>query len=68
MSSENLDFGKVCVQTRKTAKIKFENKKEVPCDWMYYYKPDISAAATAAKEGDRFQVHPLSGTLLPGQK
>mmetsp|Transcript_39618 Transcript_39618/g.60627 ORF Transcript_39618/g.60627 Transcript_39618/m.60627 type:complete len:376 (-) Transcript_39618:9170-10297(-) len=54
MSSENLDFGKVCVQTRKTAKIKFENKKEVPCDWSYYYKPDISAAATAAKEGDRF--------------
>ena len=25
MRSENLDFGKVCVQTRKTVKIRFEN-------------------------------------------
>lgn len=25
MSTENLDFGKVCVQTRKTVKIRFEN-------------------------------------------
>jgi hydrocephalus-inducing protein len=33
MSSESLDFGKVCVQTRKTIKIRFENQKEVPCDW-----------------------------------
>jgi hydrocephalus-inducing protein len=54
MSSETLDFGKVCVQTRKTVKIRFENQKEVPCDWSYYYKPDISVAATAAKEGERF--------------
>ena len=66
MSSENLDFGKVCVQTRKTVKIRFENQKEVVCDWVYYYKPDISTAATAAKEGERFQVLPTSGTLLPG--
>ena len=66
MSSENLDFGKVCVQTRKTVKIRFENQKEVPCDWHYFYKPDISSAATAAKEGERFQVLPQSGTLLPG--
>lgn len=68
MSSENLDFGKVCVQTRKTVKIRFENQKEVVCDWFYYYKPDISAAATAAKEGERFQVQPQNGTLLPGQR
>jgi len=25
MSSETLDFGKVCVQTRKTVKLRFEN-------------------------------------------
>jgi len=61
-----VDFGKVCVQTRKTVKIRFENEKEVPCDWHYFYKPDISSAATAAKEGERFQVLPQSGTLLPG--
>lgn len=68
MSTENLDFGKVCVQTRKTVKIRFENEKEVPCDWQYHHKPDIAAAATAAKEGERFQVYPISGTLLPGQR
>lgn len=68
MSSETVDFGKVCVQTRKTIKVRFENQKEVPCDWSYHYKPDVAAAAAAAKEGERFQVFPLSGTLQPGQR
>lgn len=54
MSNDNLDFGKVCVNTRKTIKVRFENQKEVPCDWSYYYKPDIATAATVAKEGERF--------------
>ena len=54
MSSDTLDFGKVCVQTRKTMKIRFENLKEVACDWSYHYKPDVAAAAAAAKEGERF--------------
>lgn len=54
MSSDNLDYGKVCVNTRKTIKVRFENLKEVPCDWSYYYKPDVSTAATVAKEGERF--------------
>mmetsp|Transcript_8825 Transcript_8825/g.8173 ORF Transcript_8825/g.8173 Transcript_8825/m.8173 type:complete len:170 (+) Transcript_8825:2114-2623(+) len=68
MSTDNLDFMKVCVNTRKTVKIRFENLKEVPCDWWYYFKPEISTAATVAKEGERFTVFPQSGTLLPGQK
>jgi hypothetical protein len=55
MSSDLIDFEKVCVQTRKTMKVRFENKKEVPCDWSYHYKPDISSGA---KEAERFQVHP----------
>ena len=42
MSTDNLDFGKVCVNTRKTVKVRFENPKEVPCEWWYYYKPDVS--------------------------
>lgn len=33
MSTDNLDFLKVCVNTRKTIKVRFENHKEVPCDW-----------------------------------
>lgn len=54
MSSESLDFGKVCVQTRKTIKLRFENQKEVPCEWHYYYKPDLAATSTGTKEGERF--------------
>lgn len=54
MSTDNLDFNKVSVNTRKTVKIRFENTKEVPCEWWYYYKPDIATAATIAKEGERF--------------
>jgi hypothetical protein len=68
MSSDNLDFGKVCTQTRKTIKVRFENRKEVPCVWNYINKPDVSVAAQVAKEGERFHVHPLSGVLQPGQK
>ena len=56
----------MCVGTRKTIKVRFENNKEVPCEWLYYYKADVASAP--AKEGERFSVHPLSGTLLPGQK
>lgn len=66
MSTDILDFAKVCVNTRKTVKIRFENLKEVPCEWWYYYKQDISTAAAVAKEGERFTVHPQNGTLLPG--
>jgi len=29
-------------------------------------KPDITTAASVAKEGERFQIFPTSGTLLPG--
>jgi len=58
MSTDNLDFAKVCVNTRKTIKIRFENQKEVPCDWWYYFKPDVATAATVAKEGERFTVLP----------
>ena len=65
MSAESLDFGKVCVQTRKTIKIRFENQKEVACTWKYSATPDI---ATASKEGERFQIMPQAGTLLPGQR
>ena len=43
MSSDSLDFLKVCVNTRKTIKVRFENHKEVPCDWSYFYKADVSA-------------------------
>ena len=58
MSTDNLDFNKVCVNTRKTVKIRFENTKEVQCDWWYYFKPDVATAATVAKEGERFTVGP----------
>lgn len=68
MSSDSLDFLKVCVNTRKTIKVRFENHKEVPCDWSYFYKADVSASKEGKEAGERFQVYPLGGTLLPGQK
>lgn len=55
MSSETLDFGKVCVQTRKTIKVRFENRKEVACMWKMMNKPEISSPAA---EGERFQITP----------
>jgi hypothetical protein len=38
MSCELLDFGKVCVNTRKTVKIRLENNKEVDCEWRFMQK------------------------------
>lgn len=66
MSTDNVEFNKVCVGTRKMIRVRFENKKEVPCDWSYYYKPDV--AGVSAKEGEKFSVSPTTGYLLPGQK
>jgi len=68
MSTDQLDYGKVCVNTRKTIKVRLENHKEVPCDWQYFFKADVSASKEGKEAGERFQVFPLSGTLLPGQK
>lgn len=68
MSSDSLDFLKVCVNTRKSIKVRFENKKEVSCDWSYFYKPDVSATKESKDSGERFTVTPLGGTLQPGQK
>jgi len=36
MSSDNLDFEKVAINTRKTVKLRIENSKEVACEWWYY--------------------------------
>lgn len=53
MSSDNIEFNKVCVGTRKIIKVRFENNKEVPCDWSYYSKESIQNAGTS-KEADKF--------------
>jgi hydrocephalus-inducing protein len=68
MSTGELDFQKVCVNTRKMIKVRLENHKEVPCDWQYFFKADVSASKEGKEAGERFQVFPVSGTLQPGQK
>ena len=39
---ETLDFDHVCINTRKTVKIRLENNKEVPCDWSFSQKAEPS--------------------------
>lgn len=56
------------MNTRKTIKVRLENHKEVPCDWQYFFKADVSASKEGKEAGERFQVFPVSGTLQPGQK
>lgn len=72
MSSETLDFEQVCVNTRKTVKIRLENTKEVNCEWWFHTKPEptVSVIGGGAKkeEGERYQVWPHNGLLLPGQR
>ena len=74
LSQETLDFDRVCVNTRKTVKIRIENNKEVPCEWYFVQKAEPSVTMSGfgkdkkEKEGERFQVWPHTGTLQPGQR
>ena len=75
MQPDTLDFDRVCINTRKTVKIRLENNKEVPCDWSYSQKAERDASAIGGgqtdrknNDGERFQVWPHHGTLQPGQK
>jgi hypothetical protein len=71
MSNDNLDFDKVCINTRKTVKLRIENIKEVPCEWWFHVPQPTASGAPPTnpdkkKDVEFFQVFPLSGTLLPG--
>jgi hydrocephalus-inducing protein len=74
LSQDTLDFERVCVNTRKTVKIRLENNKEVVCDWSFTQKAEPSTSLLGASsdrkgaEGERFQVWPHSGVLQPGQR
>jgi len=57
MSTDNLDFEKVCINTRKTVKLRIENLKEVACEWWFVNpspaasgKADAAAAAAAGEK------------------
>lgn len=79
MSTDNVDFDRVCVNTRKTIKIRLENNKEITCEWSFQNKPEVPSVALAnppegvrnSKSKDdapKFTVSPHHGTLYPGQK
>jgi hydrocephalus-inducing protein len=70
MSTDNLDFEKVAMNTRKTVKLRIENTKEVSCEWWFYNPApgQNKEASDKKKEAEFFQVWPISGTLLPGQR
>jgi len=60
MSTDNLDFEKVAINTRKTVKLRIENQKEVAVEW-WYYNPDnqgsqrkADATATDKKKETEF--------------
>lgn len=81
MSTDTVDFGAVCVNTRKTIKIRIENKKDVICEWNFHNKSEQSPLSMTASTGnqsqttanssksrddsDKFQVWPHSGVLIP---
>ena len=44
MSTEQLDFDRVCVNTRKTMKVRLENNKDVICEWFFPTKQEGSSS------------------------
>jgi hydrocephalus-inducing protein len=67
-----VDFERVCVNTRKTVKVRIENNKDVMCEWTYQHKSESvvveESSSRNKEEPERFHVWPHSGMLLPGQK
>ena len=56
---DTVDFERVCINTRKTIKIRLENNKEVPCDWSFSQKEQrdtssIGGSDRKSNEGERF--------------
>ena len=62
LDPETLDFDRVCINTRKTVKIRLENHKEVPCDWSFNHKAVAetttpaqgTSSKTASNDVERF--------------
>lgn len=51
MSNDTLDFDRVCVNTRKTVKIRLENNKDVTCEWFFPTKQEGSILSTTSATG-----------------
>lgn len=53
ISPDNLDFERVCINTRKTVKIRLENNKEVPCEWSFSQKTERTDSVIGGGQADR---------------
>lgn len=60
MSTDNLDFDRVLVNTRKTVKLRLENLREVNCEWWFYNPQPVAASSQndKKKEVEFFSVSP----------
>ena len=64
--SDIIDFEKVIIGQRKTIFVRFENNKEVSCDWSLSTRTEL--VSITDKEGVRFWMNPTSGLIKPGKK
>lgn len=68
-SSEVINFGDVPYGQRKIITVRFENHKDVDCDWSYSFRDEVAAAGRDKKESvPVFELRPSSGKLNTGQK
>ena len=68
-SHELVNFGEVPCGQRKTITVRFENQKEVDCDWSYVFKDDVATSGQNKKDLiPVFSLSPSSGKLVPGEK
>ena len=63
VSSSDIDFGCVICGQRKTVFIRFENQKEVPCEWNLNLKEDRPSGDREKKQEPRFHLSPQSGVM-----
>ena len=66
IDTDVIDFEKVIIGQKKTIFVRFENRREVTCDWSLSTRSDL--VSSNDKEGNRFAMSQTSGIIKPNKK
>ena len=67
LATDTIEFQKVIIGQRKTIFMRFENNKEVACEWSLSTRADLVSGPDKG-DASKFTITPSSGKINPGQK
>ena len=65
IETDQIDFGRVLINQKKTVYIRFSNEKEVDCNWEI---KKLGLNPSEKKDENRFLINPSSGCIQPGHR